>query len=86
MQVKMKHRLARSAAAVDYRAVAIEEIAFTGDLRRDQMKFAKDNLILGDSFVQRCEVLSRANENVCGRLRADVFKGENLIVFANKFG
>jgi hypothetical protein len=86
MQVKMKNGLARSAAAVDYRTVAIEEIALTGDLRRDQMKFAKDDLILADSIAQRCEVLPRANENVRGRLRTDVFKGENLVVFVNDLG
>jgi hypothetical protein len=86
MQVEMKHGLARSVAAVDYRAVAIKEIALTGDLRRDQMKFAKDNLILGDSIVQRCEVLSRANENVRGRLRTYVFKGEYICVFVHNLG
>ncbi len=86
MQVKMKHGLARTAATVDYCAVPIEEIALTGDLRRDQMKFAKDDLILGNSIVQRCEVLSRANENVRGRLRADVFKGKYIRVFVHNLG
>jgi hypothetical protein len=86
MQVKMKHGLTRPAATVDNRAVAVKEIALTGDLRRDQMKFAKDDLILGGSIVQRCEVLSRANENVRGRLRADVFKGKYLCVFVHNLG
>src|SRR5260370_34642829 len=85
-QVKVKDRLARSAAAVQHRAVAFEELAFSRKLGGDQLQFAKDGLILGCRVGQRFEMFAWTNQDVRGRLRADVLKGEKIRIFVDNLG
>src|SRR3981189_1802269 len=70
MQMEMENGLARAAAIIEHGAVAFEEVAFAGELRGDQLKFAKDSLIFRCGFVQRFEMFAWTNQDVRGRLRA----------------
>ena len=76
MQMEMEDGLACPAAIVYDGAVAFQKIAFAGQLRGDQLQFAKNGLMFGCGFVERFEMFARANQNVRGRLRTDVFEGE----------
>jgi hypothetical protein len=86
MQMKMKHGLTRPAATVDYRAVAIKEIALTGELRCNKVEFPEDALILRGGFMQRGKMFFWTNQDVRGRLRADVFKGKYICIFVHNLG
>ena len=84
MQVQMKHGLAGTAAVVDHGAIAGEQVAFRGQLCRYQLQFAKQRLVSVLRIVQRGKMLSRANQNVRGRLGIDVFEREHVVVFIDK--
>ena len=86
VQVEMKNRLAGAGTIVEDRAISIEQIAFSGELRGNQMQLADDRLILVRRVVKRNEVLSRDKQNVRRRLRADVLERENVRVFVDNFG
>jgi hypothetical protein len=45
---------------------------------------AEQRLVAGLGVVQRGEVFLWANENVRGRLRIDVFKGEHVLIFIDE--
>src|SRR6266478_1396551 len=45
----------------------------------------KDRLACAGAIVQRFEMLTRANQNVRGRLRADIFKREELWILIDDF-
>src|SRR5437016_14587648 len=83
MQMEMENGLARAAAVVQHRAVASEEIAFARKLCGDQLQLAQNRLIFGRGFGQRLEMLPRTDQNVGGRLRADVFKGKEISIFVD---
>ncbi len=83
MEMEMENRLACATAVVQDSAVAFEEIAFACKLRGDQLQLAKDGLIVGCGLVQRFEMLARTNQDVRGRLRADVFKSEEIRILVD---
>src|ERR1700680_2057944 len=81
MQMEMEDGLAGTASGVHHRAVALRKIELASVFRGHQLQLAKHRLVFRRSFVQRSEMFPRANENVRGSLRADVLKGEDVIVF-----
>jgi len=83
--MKMKDGLAGACAVVEDRAIAREKIAFAGELRGDKMQFADDGLILRRRVIERNEMFSRAEQDVRGRLRADVLESENFGIFVDDF-
>ena len=85
VQMKMKDGLAGACAVVEDRAIAREKIAFAGELRGDQMQLADHGLVFGLRVVQRNEMFSRAEQDVRGRLRADVLESENFGIFVDDF-
>src|SRR5580700_11389043 len=84
--MQMKNGLAGAAAVVEHRAVASQKIALSGELRGHQMQLTNYGLILCFCVVQRNKVSSRTQQNVRGRLRADVLERKNLGVFVDDFG
>src|SRR2546425_7531542 len=85
MQVKMKDGLARAGAIVQHSSVAFQQLAFARQLRGDQLQLAEERLIFGRGVGQRFEMLTRANQNVRGRLRADIFKREEIGILIDDF-
>src|SRR5580704_11993006 len=83
--MQMEDRLTSASAIVKDRAVTLQQIALAGDLRGDQMQLTNHGLILGFCVVQRCKMLSRAQQDMRGRLRADVLERENVRIFVNDF-
>src|SRR6266581_8899443 len=83
--MQVKDRLPRAASVVHHRAVAFEQLAFARQLRGDQLQLAKEGLIFGRGVGQRFEMLTRANQNVRGRLRTDIFKREELWILIHDF-
>ena len=79
----MEDGLARAETAVYHSAVAFEEIAFASELRGDQLQLAEDGLIFGRGLGQRFKMLARANQDVRGRLRTDVFEGKEIGIFVD---
>src|SRR5580692_371100 len=82
----MEYGLAGASAIVEDRAVAFQYFALAGQLSRNQMQLANHRLILDFCVVQRNQMLSRAQKNMCGSLWADVLKRENFGIFVNDFG
>jgi hypothetical protein len=86
MQMEVKNGLACAAPVIHHRPVTVEQIQFAGKLRGNELQFSENRLIFGSRVVERREVFAWANQYVGGRLRADVFKREYLIVFVNDLG
>src|SRR5262249_7889063 len=77
----MKDRLARIRSNVEYRTVALLDVAFPRDLRRHQVAVTDDLRILRSGFLDVDDVLFGNDQDVCRRLRLDVFKSVDAIVF-----
>ena len=84
VQVKMEDGLACASAVVHHCAVAFGEIALAGELRRDHLEAAQEQSVGWRGVAERLDVLARADQDVRGRLRVDVFEGEDLVVLADK--
>src|SRR5271167_1954851 len=85
MQMKMENGLTSSATVVEDGAIAGMKIPLRSELGGNQLEFAEQRLIFRAGIVKSSKVFARANQNVGGRLRADIFKRENLVVFVNEF-
>src|SRR2546429_2614108 len=83
MEMVLEEGLGCSAGVVYDGAVAFQKIALAGKLRGGQLEFAKNGLMFGCRLVQRFEMFARANQNVRGRLRADVFEGKKIGIFVD---
>ena len=86
VDVQMKHRLSGAGADIEDGAVSMLDSALACDLSGREMAAADDLGVCGLGFFQSCEMSFRNNEYVCGRLRMDIFEGENVVVFMNFFG
>jgi hypothetical protein len=86
MNVQVKHRLPRAGANVQHSSIPALNLAVTRDLRRGKVT-ASDDLCVGSfRFFQSGEMPLGNNQNVSGRLRLNIFKGENVFVFINFLG
>src|SRR3974390_564905 len=85
MQMQMKHGLPRPAAIVENGPIPREQIALLGDLRRDHLQLSQQALIHMRSVVQRRKMLLGTDQNVRGRLRADVLKRKHIIILKHNF-
>jgi len=85
VQVKVEYGLAGARTVVEDGAIAGEEVAFGGKLGGDELEFAEKGGVARMRVLQRGEMLARADENVRGGLRADVFEGEDLVIFVDEF-
>src|SRR6266849_883633 len=85
VEVEMEDGLAGAGAVVEDGAVAGEEIFFGGEFRGDHQELAEERLVFGWGVVKGFKMFARAEEDVYGSLRADVFKSEEIGVFVDKF-
>ncbi len=86
MQMQMKYRLPCAASVVHNGSVAIQQIQFARQLCRDELQLAQKGLIFRTGLVQRSKMLTRANQDVRGRLRTDIFKREHFVVLVHDLG
>src|SRR5258708_4798222 len=86
MQMQMEHALPCSAAIVQNRAITFEKVALARKLCGDKLDASQNLSVLGRSLVERHKMFARANQNVRGRLRMNVFKRENFRIFVNHLG
>jgi hypothetical protein len=85
MQMKMENGLTSSTPVVEDGAIAGMKIPLRSEFSSNELEFAEQPLIFRGSVMKSSKVFARANQNVGGRLRADIFERENLLVFVNEF-
>lgn len=85
VQMQMKYGLAGASTVVEDGTVACQQIPLSRQLRRHQVQFADHRLIFCGGLVQRFKVFSWAEQDVRGRLRADILEGEDFWIFVNDF-
>ena len=83
VDVEVEDRLSRARADVENGAVSLLEVALACNLGGGEVAAADDCGISGVSFLQSGKMLLRNNEDVRGRLRIDVFKHKDPIVFVD---
>src|SRR5512146_116894 len=86
VQVKVKDRLAGAGADVEDGAVAILDMPVVRQAGGYQVAVADDLGVFGRGFLQADDVLFGDDEQVRGRLRANVFEGQDAIVFVDFLG
>ena len=81
MHVQVSNFLAAVAPSVDHDAEAVLGSLLAGKTRRKRKHFTQKRGVARIGMRERCKVLLRDDEKVNGRLRVDVLKGEDFIVF-----
>jgi hypothetical protein len=84
--VEVKDRLSGAGADVEDGAVSLLDVALAGDLRGGEVTAADDFGIGVIGFFQSSEMFLGDDEDVRGRFGADVFEGEDMVVFVNFLG
>lgn len=79
----MKDRLSRTRTNIKNGAVSVFDLALAGDFSRREMAAADQFGIVSLGLFQSRKMLLGDDEHVRGRLRIDVFKGQNVLVFMN---
>ena len=74
-----------TAAVINDRTITRCEAALRGELGGNTQGAAENGGIFGSRVVERGGVLSGADQDMRGRLRRDVFKGEKIRVFVDDF-
>lgn len=85
VNVKVEHRLSGAGADVEDGAVSVLDFALAGDLSGGEMAAPDEFRISQFSFFQSRKMFLGDDEDVRGRLRIDVFEGEDMVVFVNFF-
>ena len=86
MYMEMKNGLSRAGADIQNGAIAVFDVAITGNLGRDEVAAADNFCVAGLRFFQAAQVLLGDNEDVSWRLRINVIEGVSVLVFINLFG
>ena len=81
----MENGLSGTGADVKDSAVSLLDVALAGDLGGGQVAASNDFGVRGLGLLQSCKVFFGNDQDVCGGLRIDVFKGEDMVVFVNFF-
>ena len=81
--MKVEYGLASAGPNVEDSAVSLLDVALAGDVRGGEVATADEFRVRGFGFLQAVEMPFRDDEDVSRRLRADVFEGEDVIVFVN---
>src|SRR6516164_9954112 len=82
----MKDRLARIRSNVEHRAIPLLDATLAGDLRRNKVAVADNLGIFRGGFLDVDDVLFGNDQNVRRRLRLDVLKSVDAIVFEHLLG
>jgi hypothetical protein len=87
VNVYVKNRLARAFTRVDHTPIpTLSDALVARNLTSHVKEVTKRGLVVPSHLAQRCNVLSRDNKYMSGRLRIDVAKGNRLIVAVNDCG
>jgi len=81
--VEVEYGLASAGSNVEDGAVSLLDVALAGDVRGGEVATADEFGVGGCGFLQSVEMLFRDDEDVSRRLRADVFEGEDVVVFVD---
>ena len=84
VKVQVEDGLAGPFAVVDDEPV-VGDAALPGDRRRPRRERAQERFLRGRGLRQSTDVLARDHEDVSGRLRRDVFEGEDPVVLEHLF-
>src|SRR5580658_7657264 len=79
----MKYRLPGPGANVEHGTVSVLDVALASDLGSGKMAASNDLGVLSFGIFQSREMFLGNDEHVGRRFRADVFKGEDVLVFVN---
>jgi hypothetical protein len=85
VHVQVKHGLSRSRPNIENRPISVFDLALAGNLRRRNMALANDFSVAVLGFLQTGQMFFGDNENMCGRLRLDIFECEHVFVFVHFF-
>jgi hypothetical protein len=83
MHMEVEDGLSGARTDVEDGAVSVFDVALAGNLRGDEMAAANDFCVAGLGLFQTRKVFLGNDENMRGRLRVNVFEGEDVIVFVN---
>jgi hypothetical protein len=86
VDVKVEDGLSGAGADVEHGAVSVLDFALAGDLCGGEVATSDDFCVSGFSFFQSGKMFFGNDQNMRGRLRVDVFKGEDMIVFVDFLG
>jgi len=81
----MEDRLARTWAHVQDGAVALLDVPLASDMGGSQVAAANQFRVFGPSLLQSCKMFLGNHQHVRGRLRLDVLKREDILVFVDFF-
>jgi hypothetical protein len=81
--MKVEYGLTRPRADVQDRAIALLDIAPTGDLGSREVAATNNFGVTGFRFFQSCKMFLGDDEDMSWRLRANVFEGEDVVVFVD---
>lgn len=84
--MEVENRLSGARPDVEDGAVSLLDVALAGDLGGGEMAAADEFGVGGLGLFQSRKMLFGNDENVRGRLRVDVFEGENVVVLVNFLG
>src|SRR5271170_7435564 len=85
MNVQVKDGLSRARANVQHCAVSLLNVALPRDLSGGEVAAPDEFSITGPRLFQSREMLARNDQHMRGRLRIDVFEGEDVLVLVNLF-
>jgi hypothetical protein len=83
VNVEMKYGLPGFRTDVEHGAVSVFDIAFTRDLRGDEVTTADEFRVFWSCFLQPPDVFLRHHQHMRRGLRVDVFEGEGVIVLVD---
>lgn len=81
--MEVEDRLSGAGADVEDGAVSLLDVALARDVRGGEMTAADDFGVGVFCFFQSSKMLLGNDEDVRGRFGADVFEGEDMVVFVN---
>jgi hypothetical protein len=84
MKVQVPNGLARAATIIHHHPIAWRQIALRRELRGHEQRAPQKRTVLFHGVAELLEMLARADQDVRGRLRRDIFKGEELGVFVDE--
>ena len=86
VEMQVKNRLTGARAGVDDDAESVGDFQFAGERGGHPVQMAYQRLVGRIGVERRSKMLARNNQQVHGRLRVDVVKGEAGIIGIGDFG
>ncbi|SRR5258706_11191157 len=83
VEMKMEDALPRQRTVVEHGTIAAGDVPIRGDFRCDQVEVADQRDVVLGRVIQRADVLTGDDQNVCGGLRIDILEGHRNVVLVN---